>query len=108
MSKPVHPNRSRNRRGAGTFVCDEGGDGGDDQAYSRNPALGVWTFDQSGLWVDVSGTSFSAPLLAREAAFAFDELRKFCEPEARIFGCTVKAFLAMTAESPTVPSEFLE
>jgi hypothetical protein len=52
------------------------------------------------MWEDNSGTSFAAPLLARECAFALEVLQKFCERGAQPFGVTVKAFLALIAKTP--------
>src|SRR5262249_6165804 len=43
------------------------------------------------------GTSFAAPLLAREAAFVFEELRPKCPGDSRPFSCAVKSVLALTA-----------
>ena len=44
------------------------------------------------------GTSFAAPLLAREAAFVFEQLRHKCPGDSRPFACAVKAVLALTAD----------
>jgi hypothetical protein len=66
--------------------------------------LGVWACNPAGMWEDRPGTSFAAPLLAREAAFAISELQRRCDQGARPFGSTVKAFLALTAvPPPSVP-----
>jgi len=66
-------------------------------SYDYAPGLGVWCCTAAGQWEDRSGTSFAVPLLAREAAFALQELQKVCQPGARPFGVTAKAFLALTA-----------
>jgi hypothetical protein len=62
------------------------------------PGLGVWACNAAGVWEDHPGTSYAAPLLAREAAFAMRELQLRCEQGARPFAATVKAFLALTAQ----------
>lgn len=49
------------------------------------------------LWQEQPGTSFAAPLLSRESAFAMNRLQQVCEHEAQPFAVTVKAFLALTA-----------
>lgn len=61
------------------------------------PGLGVMGLSAAGLWEDSCGTSFAAPLLAREAAFVIQMLQKVCLQGARPYGVTVKAFLALTA-----------
>lgn len=68
------------------------------ETYQWGGGLGVWCTNAEGDWEDHCGTSFAAPLLAREAAFAFDQLRTYCEGDTRPFASTVKAFLALTAE----------
>lgn len=68
------------------------------ETYQWNGSLGVWGTNADGDWEDRCGTSFAAPLLAREAAFAFDQLRAYCEGDTRPFASTVKAFLGLTAE----------
>ncbi len=73
-----------------------GGDCGDD--YRFRSGLGVWGINASGRWEDGVGTSFAAPILAREAAFAVEALQRVCASGARPFGSTVKAFLALTAK----------
>ena len=71
--------------------------------WSTRGSMGVWCCTASGEWEDHVGTSFAAPLLAREAAFAFQALQAYCPPGARAFGVTVKAFLALTATRNTMP-----
>jgi len=73
-------------------------------AYGFSPGLGVWGLSMGGLWEDGSGSSFAAPLLARECAFALDILQKVCDRGAQPFGVTVKAFLALTATPPELQS----
>jgi hypothetical protein len=68
--------------------------------YAPGPGLGVWGLDQSGVWREKSGTSYAAPLLAREAAFAIRSLEGVCAPDARPYAATVRAFLAATATAP--------
>lgn len=83
---------------AGSPVPEYGAPGGnlaDD--WSWHGSMGVWGCTASGTWEDHPGTSFAAPLLARQAAFAFQALQTFCPQGARPFAVTVKAFLALTA-----------
>ena len=71
-------------------------------SYNSAPGLGVWACNGRGLWEDHSGTSYAAPILARTAAFALAELEKVCQPGARPYAVTAKAFLALTAKRPQV------
>jgi hypothetical protein len=66
-------------------------------AYQYGPGLGVWGLVHNGMWEDRAGTSFAAPLLAREAAFALQRLQLVCEQGAQPFAVTAKAFLCLTA-----------
>jgi hypothetical protein len=68
--------------------------------YQKGAGLGVWGLASNGMWEDRHGTSFAAPLLAREAAFAMQRLQLVCEQGAQPFAVTVKAFLALTAVPP--------
>jgi len=68
--------------------------------YQYAAGLGVWGLNQSGGWEDWTGTSFAAPLLARESVFALQRLQEVCENGAQPFAVTVKAFLALTASPP--------
>jgi hypothetical protein len=70
--------------------------------YGFAPGLGVWSCNADGHWEDASGTSLAAPLLARQAAHAFDYLQRACEEGTRPYAVTVKAFLALTANPPVV------
>lgn len=74
--------------------------GNSNPQYDYGPGLGVWAYNEVGRWEDASGTSFAAPLLARQAAFALDALDRYCEQGARPFACTTKAFLALSALPP--------
>ncbi len=76
--------------------CESAGDR--DVNYQPLPSSGVWCFSAPGYPVQGCGTSFAAPLLAREAAFVFEELRPKCPGDARPFACAVKAVLALTAD----------
>jgi hypothetical protein len=78
-----------------------GGNLADDWTWRES--LGVWGCTADGVWEDRAGTSFAAPLLAREVALAFQQLQRFCPPGGRPFGTTVKAFLAVTATRPPFP-----
>lgn len=77
---------------------DHGGNCGPD--YTFAPRLGVWGCVETGHWEDRAGTSFAAPLLARQAAFALNKLEQACLPGTRPFAVTAKAFLTLTAERP--------
>lgn len=67
-------------------------------SYGFGPGLGVWACNSRGLWEDHSGTSYSAPILARTAADALQKLEEVCQYGARPFAVTAKAFLVLTAE----------
>jgi hypothetical protein len=75
-----------------------GGNGTPEYRYA--PGLGVWGLTPTGAWEDWSGTSFAAPLLARECAFALQRLQRVCERGAQPFAVTIKAFLNLTATPP--------
>lgn len=94
------------RVGPGVAGCpkpDFAASGGDlNSFYHYSAGLGVWCLSAGGFWEDHSGTSYAAPLLAREAAFAFQFLQAHMPPGGRVFACTVKAFLALTATRPEV------
>jgi hypothetical protein len=76
--------------------------------YHSAPLLGVWGCSADARWEDYSGTSYAAPLLAREAAFAIQRLTNVCEQGARPFAATIKAFLAITATSPVTDCQVAE
>jgi len=80
---------------------DEGGDCQDN--YEFKHGLGVSICGRDGQWEEQCGTSLAAPLLAREAAFALAFLQRYCEPLSRIFACTVKAVLALSAQLAPLP-----
>lgn len=85
-------------------VPDFAASGGDTTAtYQYATPLGVYGCCPDGTWEDRCGTSYAAPLLAREAAFAMQYLEGVCLAGARPFGATVKAFLALTAVRPSLP-----
>ena len=69
--------------------------------YNRSAGLGVWGYSSAGLPEDRSGTSFAAPLLAREAAFTLHELAKFCVAGTQPFAILARAFMALTARRST-------
>lgn len=79
-----------------------GGNG--NETYHYAPGLGVWGLSPAGQWEDRSGTSFAAPLLAREVARCFELLQRVCESGSRPFGVAVKALLALTAVPPVIAS----
>src|SRR5205807_2043063 len=68
--------------------------------YGFASGLGVWGLDESGIWQEKAGTSYAAPLLAREAALALRSLEGACEPGAQPYAVTVRALLATTATEP--------
>jgi len=74
--------------------------------YRYAPTLGMWVCSADGTWEDHPGTSFAAPLLAREAAFALIALQNVCVTGARPFGVAAKAFLAVTAKKPQLPERY--
>lgn len=74
--------------------------GNTDAAYNFRPGLGVWCLSASGLAEDHSGTSFAAPLLAREAALALDQMQQYCVSGTQPFAVTIRAFLTLTATPP--------
>jgi hypothetical protein len=85
-------------------VPDFSAHGGNANAsYAWTSGLGVYGLSLNGLWEDRIGTSFAAPILARECAFVFDILQGVCAPGSRPFAATVKALLALTAAMPTLP-----
>jgi hypothetical protein len=77
-------------------LCDSAGNS--DANYRPLAGSGVWGFSTLGNPQEDFGTSFAAPLLAREAAFLFEELRPKCPGDSRPFACAVKAVLALTAD----------
>lgn len=75
--------------------------GNTDLEHRRLPGAGVWGFSALGDPREDWGTSFAAPLLAREAAYVVDFLRPFCPGDTKLFACTVKAVLGSVAEDVT-------
>lgn len=80
--------------------CAPAGDCGGD--YDLLAGGGVHALTHDGYLVETIGTSFAAPLLAREAALAFERLREIgaVASGGRVFAVTVKALLAATAHQP--------
>jgi hypothetical protein len=60
----------------------------------------VWGLNGASQWEDQQGTSFAAPILAREVALTAQLLQGVCQQGARPYAVTVKAFLALTAKAP--------
>jgi len=81
---------------------EHGGNG--NATYQFQPGLGVWGCTATGLWEDWAGTSFAAPLLARQAAITLRHLQQFCEPGSRPFAVAAKAYLALTATQQNLSS----
>ena len=80
--------------------CASAGDCGSD--YALLAGGGVYALTHDGYLTETMGTSFAAPLLAREAALAFEKLRETgaVPSGGRVFAVTVKALLAATAFHP--------
>ena len=78
---------------------DNGGNLSPSMQYA--PGLGVWGLTAASQWEDHCGTSYAAPMLAREAAFALNQLQRVCVQGARPYAVTAKAFLSLTATPPT-------
>ncbi len=92
---------------AGIVGPDLSANGGDwNDSYSWQTGLGVSCLDQAGLLIDRSGTSLSAPIVAREAAQLLRTLSKYCDEDSRLFAATAKAFLTLTASTKDLPSQF--
>lgn len=70
-------------------------------AYAYSPGHGVLGLSDQGFVEDLSGTSYSAPLLAREVALTLNTLSQFCAPGTQPFAITAKTFLTITAKRPT-------
>ena len=82
--------------------------GGDaDPTFSFQPGLGVWCCSSSSLWEDCCGTSFAAPILARQAALTLHYLQAYCDGQTRPFAATVKALLALLAERPPLSKSMI-
>ncbi|WP_431096819.1 S8 family serine peptidase [Polaromonas aquatica] len=85
-----------------SFAAD-GGNSSD--GYQFQAGMGVWGFSGAGLAEDRPGTSHAAPILAREAALAFDTLQRFCAPGSSPYAVTVRSFLALTARQTTTDAQ---
>jgi hypothetical protein len=92
----------------GPGLCDspkpDFSDNGGNSTPAMQPAtgLGVWGLTAASHWEDKSGTSFAAPLLAREAVFAFTLLQRICAQGARPYAVAIRAFMNLTATPPNV------
>ncbi len=91
----------------GPGLCDApvpsfGAPGGNtDAQFRRSAGLGVWGYSGAGLVEDRAGTSFAAPLLAREAAQTLHELQQFCTAGTQPFAVLARAFLSLVARRPS-------
>jgi hypothetical protein len=74
--------------------------------YEDAPGTGPWVSNADGVWEGQVGTSLAAPLIAREAAWAFKELARRCAPGTSPFSATVKAWLHLLARRPELPGAF--
>lgn len=68
--------------------------------YQWAPGTGVGVFSPANLWEDHNGTSFAAPLIASEAAWACHELARHTGGQTVPFAGTVKAWLHLVATRP--------
>lgn len=75
--------------------CESAGDAGRD--YRSVIGGGVWGLNEGFSPKETTGTSFAAPLLAREAAFVLQALQSQCVGDTKPFACTAKAVLAISA-----------
>lgn len=81
--------------------------GGDWAAnYASAPGFGVWVCGNEGLWEDRCGTSYAAPLVAREAAFVFQELRRHCPQGVPPYAATVRAWMHLVARRPSLSTPY--
>ncbi len=79
-----------------------GAEGGNANDAFRSPhGHGVWGFSGAGLPEDRAGTSYAAPILAREAALTLDGLQQFCSTGTQPFAVTARAFLTLVAKRPS-------
>jgi hypothetical protein len=76
--------------------------GNSTQTMGNSPGLGVWGLTSAAMWEDRAGTSFAAPVLAREVAFTMHSLQRVCQQGARPYGVTARAFLVLTATAANV------
>jgi len=65
---------------------------------------GNQSYDERGIVEDI-GTSFAAPQVAREAAFALQALQAVCPEGVKAFAVTARAVLTLTARAPEKPKE---
>jgi hypothetical protein len=79
------------------------GDSDTNYSFKASQGLGVWTLSAEGRWEDAVGTSFAAPIVAREAARVFEALQPYCPPGVSPFASTVKAYLALVARQRSGP-----
>jgi hypothetical protein len=83
-----------------------GGDATNAYRWRAGQGLGVTSVNQLGDWEDVIGTSFAAPIVARQAALACAALKSHCKPGVEPFASTIKAFLAFSARHRTSDGNF--
>lgn len=76
--------------------------GNSNPTMGNSVGLGVWGLTRAAMWEDRGGTSFAAPILAREVAFTMQSLQRVCQQGARPYGVTARAFLALTATAANV------
>jgi hypothetical protein len=76
--------------------------------YGSSPGLGVFGFTRSGTAEDRVGTSYAAPILAREAALAIESLKNYCPGGTEPSAVLVKACLALFAKPTNDDKQILE
>jgi hypothetical protein len=81
-----------------------GGDGTPEYTHATN--TGIWTCTADGTWEDRAGTSFAAPLVSREAAWAFRELARHCGGQTVPFAGTIKAWMNLVAVRASLKGSF--
>jgi hypothetical protein len=74
--------------------------------YEYAYSSGVGGYSSVGLWEDSSGTSLSAPLVAREAAMTVQHLLARCAPGTLPLAGTVKAWMSLVARRAPLRGAF--
>lgn len=91
----------------GSPVPGFGAPGGDAlENYHWAPGTGIGACTASAMWEDRGGTSVAAPLVAREAAWMFQELALRCGGQTIPFAGTVKAWMALVAQRPKLMGQY--
>lgn len=94
---------------AGAPVPDVAAEGGDcDATFSFRMGAGVQTCSRDGLWEDVPGSSFAAPVVANRCAQVIAELQQYCTQASRPYGVLVRAFISLAGVRDPLPAAFDE